>query len=168
MEIARVNQANESIYLQLIQDYEAEFSKITKKTPDQQGLFKLDTILGDTVTGLLVFIKPAPAGLAAISEATPGNFEMREFYVLPCFRNQGVGTRFAHSIWSMFPGRWQIKQIEGADYASEFWRKAIARFQHGSFAEDRVHDPYWGFVTRQSFTIESTPESTPESTVEFT
>ncbi|MEB3362120.1 MAG: hypothetical protein VKI42_08375 [Synechococcaceae cyanobacterium] len=162
MEIARVTHANENIYLRLIQAYEAEFSRITKKTPNQQGLFELDTILGDTVTGFLAYINQAPAGLAAISEATPSNFEMCEFYVLPCFRNQAMGTRFAHSIWSMFPGRWQIKQIEGANYASDFWRKAIARFQHGSFTEDRYHDPYWGFVTRQSFTIKPTIESTIE------
>lgn len=154
MEIARVTDANEHIYLRLIQAYEAEFSRITQKTPNQQGLFELDTVLGATVSGFLAYINQAPAGLAAISEATPSNFEMCEFYVVPCFRNQAVGTRFAHSIWSMFPGRWQIKQIEGAGYASDFWRKAIARVQHGGLTEDRFHDPYWGVVTRQSFTIE--------------
>lgn len=159
MEITKVSQANEGVYLNLIQDYEAEFAGITKKIPNQQGLFELDTILSDTVTGFLCFVDQAPAGLAAISEDSPANFEIREFYIIPGFRGTGLGTRFAHLLWSMLPGHWQVKQIEGAEYASAFWRKALARFQGCSFQEDRYQDSYWGMVTRQSFTIDITKQT---------
>ena len=60
---------------------------------------------------------------------------------------------FAHAIWTQHNGTWEIKQIEGAEYATVFWRKAIQRFHDTPFTEDHYNDPYWGNVLRQSFTI---------------
>ena len=158
MDIVKVTSQNASIYSNLIQCYEAEFSKITQKTPNSLGLFELDTVLDDSTFGYLLFVDNAPAGLIAIAEHAPADFEVCEFYVVPCFRCRDVGTQFAHLIWSLHPGTWQIKQIAGAEYASTFWRKAIDRFPDCSFREDQYRDPYWGLVTRQSFRISSSQQ----------
>jgi hypothetical protein len=61
--------------------------------------------------------------------------------------------RFAHLIWTTYPGEWEIKQIAGAEYASHFWRKSITAFGQTVYEEDCFQDPYWGIVTRQCFAV---------------
>jgi predicted acetyltransferase len=141
------------VYLNLIQSYEGEFSAATGKKPDADGLFALDTLIGGHVTGILLYEEQAPAGLAAIARKGEGRYEVCEFYIVPCFRKRRLGTRFAHAIWQRYPGRWEIKQIAGAEYATIFWRRAIGDFAGGGFREDVFDDPYWGTVTRQRFTV---------------
>lgn len=151
MEIVRVSEQNLEVYLNLTQNYEAEFSNITGKKPDVKGLFKLDTRLSDCTMGFLLIMAGTPAGLAAVLIKPEGRFEVGEFYIVPCFRRQALGMRFAHGLWRMLPGWWEVKQIRGAEYASKFWRRVIDEFTQGVFVEDNYEDPYWGLVTRQQF-----------------
>lgn len=153
MQIIPVTETNLNIYHDLAQCYEAEFSPLTGKKPDTSGMFALDTELGGDVRGFLLEIDNTPAGLAAIAKKESDSYEMCEFYVVPCFRQNGVGMRFAHTIWERHPGRWEVKQIVGADYATAFWRKAITRLGDTLFTEESYDDPYWGAVTRQRFSI---------------
>jgi len=153
MEIIVVSETNLCIYKNLAQCYEAEFSKITGKKPDTQGIFELDTQLSDTVRGLLLMIEGIPAGIAAIALKENSSYEMCEFYVVPSFRKNSAGMNFAHGVWKMYPGAWAIKQIEGAEYASEFWRKTISRYDQTLYVEEHCLDPYWGLVTCQRFHI---------------
>ena len=154
MQIVPVTDVNLNVYLNLAQCYEAEFSPLTGKKPDRSGIFELDTELGENVKGFLLEIDHIPAGLAAIEHKEERGYEVCEFYILPYFRQNAVGMRFAHAIWERHPGKWEIKQIAGADYASEFWRKTIKRFSQTPFIEDHYDDPYWGSVTRQQFTVQ--------------
>lgn len=153
MEIVAVEKNNLTVYLNLAQSYEGEFSGITKKRPDKDGIFKLDTKLEENIKGYLLYIENVPAGLAAIAEKTDSTYEVCEFYVVPCFRKQHYGLRFAHALWEMMPGDWEVKQIVGAEYATQFWRKTIGKFKDTTFAEDKYLDTYWGDVIRQSFTV---------------
>ncbi|MEV8469080.1 hypothetical protein AB0T83_20385, partial [Fluviibacterium sp. DFM31] len=70
-------------YLNLSQPYEAEFSVYTKKVPDENGLFVMDTLIGGNVKGFLLYIDTVPAGLAAIAETSTQHFEVCDFYVVP-------------------------------------------------------------------------------------
>ncbi|MBM9537815.1 GNAT family N-acetyltransferase [Desulfobulbus alkaliphilus] len=151
MEIVRVGELYLDVYLNLAQSYEGEFSGITGKKPDTKGLFALDTPLGDCVVGFLLILAGTPAGLAAVVVKPGSRFEVAEFYIVPSFRKQAWGMRFAHNLWQMFPGQWEVKQIQGAEYASKFWCRAIREFTQGDFVEDKYQDPYWGLVTRQQF-----------------
>ena len=54
MEVREVTAGNAQVYLNLCQAYEAEFSAITGRLPDQDGLFALDTVLGGEVKGFLL------------------------------------------------------------------------------------------------------------------
>ena len=139
------------VYLNLSQPYEAEFSIYTKKVPDENGLFVMDTLIGGSVGGFLLYIERAPAGLAAIAETAPGHYEVCDFYVVPIFRKNRMGQQFAHQLFTMMPGEWESKQIEGATRAIAFWRRAIGAFTQEQYVEDIYQDPYWGPVTRQSF-----------------
>jgi predicted acetyltransferase len=157
MEIIPVTTENLAVYHQLAQAYEAEFSAITGKKPDTQGIFTLDTRIGDDVRGFLLSVGGLPAGLIAVRIKGEEAYEVSEFYVVPSFRKQSRGRHFAHAVWRILPGRWEIKQIVGAEYASEFWRKTIGTFPSSEFREDKYNDPYWGMVTRQQFVIVNAP-----------
>ncbi|WP_062266496.1 GNAT family N-acetyltransferase [Endozoicomonas arenosclerae] len=163
MNLKIVDDGNREVYLNLCQGYEAEFSSLTGKKPDPQGRFALDTPLTENTTGYLLYDEHLPAGLAAVKQHHATHHEVCEFYVLPCYRRQELGKRFAHRLFSMSCGQWEIKQIEGADNATTFWRKTISDFLKEyvdqsdnnidtHFQEDIYVDPYWGKVTRQVFT----------------
>jgi predicted acetyltransferase len=158
-----VDASNLTIYRNLAQAYEGEFSTITGKLVDEEGLFPLDTWIGESfpeqpesdasVIGYLAYIGDRPIGIAAIKLAESGN-EVCEFYIIPALRKQGEGMRFAHQIFRLHPGIWQIKQIQGAEYASVFWRKVISGLGIAYQEDDRLLDAYWGPVTRQVFVFD--------------
>ncbi|MFH0710196.1 MAG: hypothetical protein V2A75_08320 [Pseudomonadota bacterium] len=153
MKITPVTETNSPIYHNLIQSYEAEFSPITGKKPNASGLFELDTHLGDDTLGFLLVIDNTPAGITAIRCKVSQPYEVCEFYVAPRFRKNGIGMEFAHVIWKSYHGEWEIKQIQGAEYATAFWRKTISSFNETAYTEECYDDPYWGIVTRQKFTV---------------
>ena len=153
--IARVDDGNMAVYRNLAQSYEGEFSALTRKAPGKDGLFALDTEPGGDVTGYLLFIDGMPSGLAAVASKAEGRHEVCEFYVVPGFRLRGWGSRFAHGLWEGMPGSWEVKQIEGAGYATRFWRKAIGSYGCMDIVEDTFLDPFWGPVTRQRFAVEA-------------
>ncbi|GHA44994.1 GNAT family N-acetyltransferase [Photobacterium aphoticum] len=155
MNIVTVDESNMQVYLNLSQPYEAEFSVYTKKTPDESGIFAMDTLIGGNVYGFLLYIDNAPAGLAAIAETAPGHYEICDFYVVPVFRQNRMGQQFAHQLFAMMPGEWVSKQIAGADHAVAFWRRTIGAYTDGVFVEDIYPDSYWGPVTRQCFTVKA-------------
>lgn len=153
MNITPVTETNSHVYHNIVQCYEAEFSAITGKKPNASGLFELDTHLGDDTLGFLLEIDNTPAGIAAIHCKEAQDYEVCEFYVIPYFRKNGIGMEFAHTIWKNYPGDWEIKQIQGAEYATVFWRKTIKSFNETEYTEESYDDPYWGIVTRQKFSL---------------
>ena len=151
MQIIKVDPSNQHIYMNLAQAYEAEFSKIMQKKPDENGLFPLDTILEGNVTGYLLYVDGIPAGHTAIANESDGNYEVCDFYVVPYFRKNKVGKRFITQVFKMLGGRWEIKQVAGADHAVNFWRDVIGEYTAGNYSEDSYQDGKWGVVTRQAF-----------------
>ncbi len=153
MRIVKVDSGNLHVYLNLCQSYEGEFSAITQKRPDENGLFELDTHIGGDVLGYLLYAEDSPVGFAAVRIKPGGeSFEVCEFYIAPCCRKNGLGKGFATEIFKMHRGNWEIKQLYAAGYATEFWRKTIRGFTKGQFQEDLYQDGYWGRVVRQQFT----------------
>lgn len=150
MDIREVTLDNLHVYLNLCQSYEGEFSEITEKLPGEDGKFALDTEIGGMTKGFLLYVDGRPVGFAAI-KVEPGMCEVCEFYVIPSMRRRCLGRAFASWLFAHFRGRWQVKQLEGARYATCFWTKVIAEFTGGAFAQDMYADPYWGRVVRQRF-----------------
>ncbi len=147
-----ITDSNQYILMNLAQAYEAEFSLLTGKMPDENGHFKLDTQLSPDYQGYLFYVDITPVGFCILNtKASP--MYVAEFYVIPSLRRKKVGTIFAQIIFKGHPGNWQVSQIEGASHAIEFWRKVIRACSNGGFKEENVIAPDWGPVTRQSFTI---------------
>lgn len=153
MKVLKVTPENVHIYNNLAQAYEAEFSPITGKFPNQDGLFSLDTPIDDTHIGYLGYDGDRVVGFANIGVKPANCFEVCEYYILPVYRKKKVGTILIHAIWSQYGGKWEVKQIAGAEYATVFWQKAIGLYNDTVFEESQYTDPYWGKVTRQVFEI---------------
>ncbi|EGQ9055171.1 hypothetical protein J0676_22305 [Vibrio sp. Vb2880] len=151
MNIVKVNNTNAHVYANLYQAYGAEFSRIIDDKPDENGLFEIYPQLNGTVTGYLLYIDGLPAALTAIDEKLTKEFEICDFYVLPCFRKNKVGKHFIFSLFEQLGGSWEIKQVAGADHAISFWRDVVGDYTSENYIEDVYEDHKWGTVTRQCF-----------------
>jgi predicted acetyltransferase len=148
--LAEVNASNLNVYHNLAQAYEAEFSPITKKHPDLNGLYALDTTVGGEVKAYLLQTPENAIGFAAASVPAEGTRDIREFYVVPTMRGQKLGTYLAGQVFTLHPGQWTVKQLENATHATAFWHRALTDL--GITYEDTlVQDDYWGNVVMQTF-----------------
>lgn len=145
-----VTKENISILLNLGQAYEAEFSKITGKIPNEMGIFQFDTMPKNPYMGYLFYEKSVPVGFCIINTCV-NPMDIAEFYIIPSKRKQKLGMFFSHTIFKKYPGIWQVRQIQGADHAVNFWRRVITEYTSGNYKEEVVEDPDWGFVTKQTF-----------------
>lgn len=134
----------------LLQAYEFEFSAITGKRPDQHGRMALDTELSDHTFGWILYDALTPMGLAAIHDHG-SHREVAEFYIIPSCRQAGRGRDLAASVFQLFPGAWEVKQLAKAHAAQAFWRRTLASLPCQELREDLFEDPYWGSVVRQRF-----------------
>jgi predicted acetyltransferase len=145
-----ITKENAHIFNVFIQDYEAEFSAITKKEPNAEGRFALEADWRKPNHGFYWFGKEKPIGFVITTEVD-GRSDIAEFYILPCYRRTGLGKRLAFAVFDRFPGPWQVRQIPTAEEAIAFWRATISEYTEGNYTEDRVKDSHWGEVIRQTF-----------------
>lgn len=151
MNIVNVNSSNKHVYANLYQGYAAEFSKIIEDKPDENGLFEIYPNIEGNVSGYLLYVDGFPAALTAILEKSSKEYEICDFYVLPCFRKNKIGKHFISTIFELLEGSWEIKQVAGADHAVKFWQNVVNDYTLGFFVEDKYLDEKWGLVTRQRF-----------------
>lgn len=150
-----VNNENINILLNLAQAYEAEFSPVTKKNPQPSGLYALDTICDADHPSFLLYDSEIPIGFC-IKSFVDSRHDISEFYIVPTYRRKGIAKQFAFAIFNKYIGDWQVRQIQGADHATAFWRSIINEFTKGQYVESQVNDSYWGVVTRQLFKSQTT------------
>ena len=151
MKIVPITTANAHIFEVFAQDYEAEFSAITKKEPNAEGRFALEADWRPPNQGFYQFIQGKPIGFAIRSQTEEGLSDIAEFYILPCYRKKGLGKLLAFAIFDLFPGPWQVRQIPTALDAIAFWRTTIDEYTNGKYKEDLISDSHWGSVIRQRF-----------------
>ena len=94
---------------------------------------------------LLLRVEGRPAGLALVDESSPlaGSGDRRflgAFFVARAYRRRGYGAAAARAIFDRFPGRWQVLQIRANTGAQAFWRRAIAEYTGGRYAERWVSE----------------------------
>jgi predicted acetyltransferase len=150
MRLIPITHQNSHIFEVFEQDYEAEFSAITNKKPDPEGRFAIEADWKEPNSGFYFFINEKPAGFV-IRTMVDRRSDIAEFYILPCYRNNGFGKVMAFSIFDLFPGPWQVRQLFNATKAIAFWRTVIHEYTHGNYTEDQARDPQWGIVIRQLF-----------------
>lgn len=151
MKIVPITPENVHIFEVFAQNYEAEFSAITRKEPDVEGRFALEADWHSPNQRFYPFVEGKPVGFAIKGHTAEGRSDIAEFYILPCYRKKGWGKMFAFDIFDSFPGPWQIRQIPTATDAIAFWREIIREYTEGNYREDRISDAHWGIVLRQCF-----------------
>ena len=150
--IVPIDEKNTETYINLARSYEAEFSNLTHKLPNESGIFEPDTLPLPPYAGYLLYKKEMPVGFC-IAEINDKRNDIAEFYIIPALRKNNLGFLLATTIFDLHPGQWQVRQIDGADNAKSFWRKVISQHTKNQYTESVVSDPDWGIVTRQQFTI---------------
>lgn len=137
-------------FYNLSQAYEAEFSNLTNKKPNKNGIFLADTLPVKPYLGFIIFMDTIPVGFAIIN-LSEIIYDVSEFYIIPSFRKQHIGEIFATTLFNKHKGSWQVRQIQGATKAIRFWRKVIGKYTNEKYQEDFIEDKTWGLVTRQQF-----------------
>ncbi len=150
--IVEIEQQHLMIFKNLAQAYEAEFSKLTHKMPDTNGLFNIDTFPSAPYVGYLLYYQQRPVGFCVANVETELKY-MAEFYIVPVMRKKNLGFCFAAMIFDQHPGQWQVRQIAGADDALHFWRRVITQYTQNHYEESVVEDMHWGTVTQQRFNV---------------
>jgi len=150
MKIIPITSGNSHIFDVFEQDYEAEFSAVTRKEPSAEGRFAIEADWREPNNGFYLFIDDHPAGFV-IRGIVDGRSDIGEFYILPCYRKKGLGKELAFAIFDLFPGPWQVRQIVTATDAIAFWHVIINEYTQANYSEDQTFDPHWGTVLRQFF-----------------
>lgn len=148
--LTRIDPSKLECYQNLSQHYEAEFSPLTGKVPNEYGLYAI-TPLDQYHIGYLCYLEPGrPIGFVVIDIGRP-RLDIAEFYVIPTARRLGWGKKIARAAFQRYPGEWQVRQITGADVAHRFWLAAIQDFCGENFSNEVADDPEWGRVRIQKF-----------------
>lgn len=146
----KINQLNMKIFKNLAQAYEAEFSLLTDKMPDANGLFKIDILPKKPCVGFLVYYKTIPVGFCVIDIHNDIK-DISEFYIVPAMRKMKLGSHLAYMVFDKFPGNWQVRQLMNAKNATHFWRVVIGKYTNNRYSESIMNDAHWGKVICQQF-----------------
>jgi len=145
-----VNTENITCFMNLSQQYEAEFGGLTGKQPNGDGLYRI-TWPDETHEAYLAYDEAgSPLGFAVV-DVGRDIYDVAEFYVIPALRKQHVGRRMAELLFDRYPGSWQVRQIEGAEAAYRFWLAVVASYAGGDYTDTVEADEEWGRVKVQRF-----------------
>lgn len=150
--LVRVGDANLAVLDRLMQFYLYDFSEVLCGEPEarlrEDGRFEpgLDIkryaageARGVRYEGWLARAGGQWAGFALISDrvdaahhAGPGH-NVDEFFVMRCFRRQGIGAALARRVFDAYPGYWQITQLGPNRGAVAFWQRTVEAYTGGRF-----------------------------------
>lgn len=98
----------------------------------------------------LIRVDGQPAGFVMIDEVDRSRLTgqrdillMREFFVLRAYRRHGVGRIAACRAFEMFPGRWEVFQLQENVVAQKFWRRVIGEYTADNYVETACGEPGW-------------------------
>ncbi len=139
--LVKVNPDDEEVLHNIIQLYIYEFTRFNKQISlEADGKYKPFDLekywKGGGYHAFFIKINEELAGFAFMEEGHKGSpHVIEEFFVLRKFNGKGVGTIASQKLFSMFPGKWQIFQIENNYPAQAFWRKTIKEYTSNTFTE---------------------------------
>lgn len=110
---------------------------------------------------LLIKVDGRLAGFALLNKHPHSSLEvdhnMAEFFVVRRYRRSGVGTKAAHTIFSAYPGQWEVAIARRNVGALVFWRNAIITCPGMNALEEYdVHNDAWDGTIRR-FQIQPAP-----------
>ena len=91
----------------------------------------------------VILQRGVPVGFALVSRpsgigrGSAADYRLAEFFVVESARRRGVGTIAVELLFSRFAGEWEVLENESNRAALAFWRRVIASYTQGRFAETR-------------------------------
>lgn len=103
----------------------------------------------------LITVKDNLAGFVILNRtgkfmATGIDSEVLDFYIVPKYQGRGVGRIAANLAFKLYPGWWQIYQLELNAGAITFWNKVVSEATNGTYtvydngSQQRFHYPPTG------------------------
>ena len=127
VQVRAVALADKEVLAQLLELYLHDLSPLTAADVGPRGWFGyryLDNYWSDHDRHpFFLRVGDRLAGLALVRSGPP--HDMAEFFVMRKYRHQGIGRRAANTVFGMFPGEWQVRQLAANTAATAFWRSAI-------------------------------------------
>jgi predicted acetyltransferase len=141
MLVIKADSSYQKVIENLMQLYLYDLSAYTDECVEINGLFDLGNYFEMYWSErdrypYLCTINDIPVGFALVRQLTKESFAISEFFVLRSFRRQGIATQFAHHIFNLHYGQWQVAEIETNTSSQEFWRKTISTFTGNDFVEE--------------------------------
>ncbi|MEH7083662.1 GNAT family N-acetyltransferase [Neobacillus drentensis] len=139
--LVKVLKEDENILHNLMQFYIYEFTKFLPEiTLEDNGLYRPYDLTEFWISPNHhpFFIKQDDEliGFALVEsgiEEEPNS--ILEFFIIQKYAGRGFGKIAAKQLFTIFPGKWQITQIEKNYPAQAFWRNTISKFTGGSYSE---------------------------------
>lgn len=114
-----INESNSHIFDELVQDYEDEFSSITRKKKNQDGKYSID--VDWRIPNIGYYWKEGSKIVGfSIVESIDGYSEIVDFYVVPAYRKKMVGKNMAFAVFNKHPEPWRVRQIPSSEVATNF------------------------------------------------
>lgn len=92
--------------------------------------------------------------IASVESQTSSYYKISEFFILRKYRKEGIGKQAACYLFDLFPGEWEVAELETNLPAQRFWRKVIAAYTNNNYSEIRKADwngPVQRFTTTLNF-----------------
>jgi predicted acetyltransferase len=150
----------EQVLRNLVQLYAYDFAEILGFDIPDSGRFP-DAIADDCFAGagrhpFFIRVDEHLAGFAIVDARSrltgdPTVRDVAEFFVARRHRGRGVGATAAHTLFTRFGGRWEVREKTENVGAIAFWRKVIDRYTAGRYADTLHAGPEWQGPV-QSFT----------------
>lgn len=163
LRLSKILDQGQPPFCNLQQLYEFEFSLVTDYTLNSQGLYEASNLRrywsGHGTDIYELYEGHNPIGFAVINlgsmlDNNPEIRDIAEFFVMPKYRQLGVGKWMAHTLFSMYPGKWEVRQLRNLTNARKFWHKTISSYTDNDFKEeeiteeDMILDSFNGFVQK--------------------
>ena len=89
----------------------------------------------------LIRVNGHPAGFALVRQIADGLYDMGEFFIARKYRRKGAGKDIATTMFRLYPGRWEVREMPTNVGAQAFWRRIIGDFTGGAYEESRERFP---------------------------
>jgi len=136
----------------LMQFYIYDFSEFLPIDMDEKASFK-EEILDDYFASpdkvpFLVLVDGLPAGFALVSaeivsQQNQGGRCIREFFIVKRYRRKRVGKTVATTIFSMYPGKWEVRVVRTNLPARVFWERVISEYSEDRYNCEERNDEIW-------------------------
>ncbi|REJ09029.1 GNAT family N-acetyltransferase [Halobacillus trueperi] len=125
----------------IMQFYIYEFSKyIPDIKLEDNGSYKPFDLekywTNDNFHAYFIKLRDELIGFALVESATFSSPNtIQEYFISAKYMGNGYGKDVARKLFTMFPGEWEITQIENNEPAHAFWRGLITEVSGGNFIE---------------------------------